>query len=214
MIPRRWRRVLRRVAAVGAITTTVAVARGAAPPTIDQRTTAALSRSRGSTFDHVVGAYTDIGSVYGLVGCSAVLAAGGEVRLGVRTAVAGSVAWVAAQLTKDLVDRERPYQLGTAELLIEAPHGSSWPSGHSAVAGAMADTLSSRMGPVGTIGAWLVAAGVAASRLHVGAHHATDTIAGLGIGALSAELSNALLDRLLPTVDPEGESEEPGGDSG
>lgn len=209
MISRRTRRILRRVAAVGAVTTTVAVARGAAPPNVDQRLTAALSQSRGSRLDHAVGAYTDLGSVYGLVGCSAVLAAGGEVRLGVRTAVAGSVAWVAAQLTKDLVDRQRPYQLGSAELLIEAPHGSSWPSGHSAVAGAMADTISKRLGPLGKAGAWLLAAGVAASRLHVGAHHATDTVAGLGLGALAAEASNLVLDRVLPTIDPEGEAEEP-----
>lgn len=210
----RWRRLLRRVAAVGAISATVAVARGTAPPTVDQRLTSVLSRSRGSKVDHAVGAFTDIGSVYGLVGCSALLAAGGEVRLGLRTAVAGSVAWVAAQLTKDAVDRQRPYQLGTAELLIEVPHGSSWPSGHSAVAGAMADTISSRLRPAGKVGAWLVAAGVAASRLHVGAHHATDTLAGLAIGALSAELSEVALDRLLPSVDPEGEAEEPGGHSG
>jgi membrane-associated phospholipid phosphatase len=66
----------------------------------------------------------------------------------------------------------------------------------------MADTLSSHLRPAGKVGVWLLAAGVAASRLHVGAHHATDTMAGLGMGALAAEASNALLDRLLPTVDP------------
>lgn len=204
--------MLRRIVAVGAIGTTVALARRAAPPTLDQRLTDVLSQSRGSSVDRAVGAFTDIGSVYGLAGCSAVLAAGGEVRLGLRTAVAGSAAWIAAQLTKDLVDRERPYQVGAAELLISVPHGSSWPSGHSAVAGAMADTVGSQLRPAGKVGAWLVAAGVAASRLHVGAHHATDTIAGLGIGALSAELSNAILDRLLPTVDPTG-GEDPHADA-
>lgn len=203
----RWRRALRRVIAVGAIATTVELARRAAPPTVDQRVTAVLSRPRGSTVDHAVGAFTDLGSVYGLVGCSAALAAGGEVRLGLRTAVAGSAAWIAAQLTKDLVDRERPYELGTAELLISVPHGTSWPSGHSAVAGAMADTISRELPLPGKIGTWLLAAGVAASRLHVGAHHATDTIAGLAVGTLSAEASNALLDRLLPTVDPIAEED-------
>lgn len=196
----RWRRVLRRLAAVGAITTTVALARRAAPPTLDQRLTAVLSRSRGSSVDRAVGAFTDLGSVYGLVGCSAALAAGGLVRPGIRTAASGSVAWVAAQLTKDLVDRERPYEIGTAELLISVPHGSSWPSGHSAVAGAMADTISRELSVPGKVGAWLVAAGVAASRLQVGAHHATDTIAGLALGVLSAELSNAVLDRFPPTT--------------
>lgn len=194
----RWRRLLRRVAAVGAISATVAVARRAAPPTLDQRLTAVLSRSRGSQVDHAIGAFTDLGSVYGLAGCSAVLAAGGEERLGLRTAVAGSVAWVAAQLTKDLVDRERPYEQGSAELLIEVPHGSSWPSGHSAVAGAMADTVGRELGPLGKAAAWALAAGVAASRLHVGAHHATDTIAGVALGVLSGEVANATLTRILP----------------
>ncbi len=174
------------------------MARRAAPPTLDQRLTATLSRSRGSGVDHAVGVFTDLGSVYGLVGCSVALAAGGQVRLGLRTAAAGSVAWVAAQLTKDLVDRERPYELGTAELLISVPHGSSWPSGHSAVAGAMADAVGRELSVPGKVGAWLAAAGVAASRLHVGAHHATDTIAGLALGVLSAELSNTVLDRVMP----------------
>lgn len=196
----RWRRVLRRVAAVGAIASTVAVARRAAPPTLDQRLTAALARSRGSAVDHAVSAYTDIGSVYGLLGCSAALAAGGEVRLGLRTAITGSVAWVVAQLTKDLVDRERPYELGSAELLIEVPHGSSWPSGHSAVAGAMATTIGRQLGTGGRVGAAALAVGVAASRLHVGAHHATDTIAGLALGALAAEGTEVVLDRYLPDL--------------
>ncbi len=196
----RWRRVVRRVAAVGAIASTVAVARRAAPPTLDQRLTAALAQSRGSHLDHAVGAYTDLGSVYGLLGCSAMLAAGGEVRLGLRTAITGSIAWVAAQLTKDLVDRQRPYELGSAELLIEVPHGSSWPSGHSAVAGAMATTIGRQLGTGGRIGAAALAAGVAASRLHVGAHHATDTVAGLAVGVLSAEVTEAVLDRYLPEL--------------
>lgn len=202
MIARRRRRMLRRAAAVGAIVATVAVARGAAPPNVDQRLTSVLSRSRGSRFDRAVSVFTDLGSVYGLAGCSAVLAAGGQVRLGVRTAVAGSAAWVAAQVTKDLVDRQRPYELGVAELLISVPAGSSWPSGHSAVAGAMADTIGRELGPPGAVAAWLAAAGVAASRLHVGAHHATDTIAGLALGALSAEVASAAVDRLMPRVDP------------
>lgn len=195
-----WRRVLRRVAAVGAIASTVAAARRAAPPTLDQRLTATLARSRGSAVDHAVSAYTDIGSVYGLLGCSATLAAGGEVRLGLRTAITGSVAWVVAQLTKDLVDRERPYELGAAELLIEVPHGSSWPSGHSAVAGAMATTIGRQLGTGGRVAAAALAVGVAASRLHVGAHHATDTIAGLALGALAAEGTEVVLDRYLPDL--------------
>lgn len=194
--------MLRRAAAVGAVAATVAVARGAAPPNLDQRLTTVLSQSRGSWLDRAVGTFTDLGSVYGLAGCSAALAAGGEVRLGIRTAVAGSVAWTAAQVTKDVVDRQRPYQLGTAELLVSIPHGSSWPSGHSAVAGAMADTIGSELAWPGRLGAWLMAAGVAASRLHVGAHHATDTVAGLALGVLSAEVSTAVVDRVLPRVDP------------
>lgn len=202
MIPRPWRAVLRRVAAVAAVGTTVAVARRAAPPTVDQRLTAVLSRSRGSAVDRTVGAYTDLGSVYGLAGCSLALVAGGEVRLGVRTAVAGSVAWVAAQVTKDLVDRQRPYELGSAELLISVPHGSSWPSGHSAVAGAMADTIGRELPLGGKLGAWAAAVGVAGSRLHVGAHHATDTIAGLALGTLAAEASNVVVSRVLRRIDP------------
>jgi undecaprenyl-diphosphatase len=139
--------------------------------------------------------------VFGLTGCSVVLAAGGETGLGLRTAAAGSLAWFAAQVTKDVVDRRRPYELGTAELLVSVPHGSSWPSGHAAVAGAMADTLAHELPRAGGIAAWLVAVGVAASRLHVGVHHATDTIAGLAMGALAGEATRVAADAITSRRD-------------
>lgn len=181
---------------MAAVLGTATAAQRAAPPTVDQRLTVVLARSRGSAFDRAVGAFTDIGSVFGLVGVSGTLVAAGRSRLGVRTAVAGSAAWVVAQVVKDMVDRRRPYELGVAELLVSVPHGSSWPSGHSAVAAAMADTIATELRPAGKVGAWLVAAGVAASRLHVGAHHATDTVAGAAVGMLAAEGGRLVLDAL------------------
>jgi len=201
VIPRRWRPLARRAASVAVIAATVTIARRAAPPTLDQRVTEALARSRGSALDHAVAAFTDAGSVFGLTGCSVVLAAGGETGLGLRTAAAGSLAWFAAQVTKDVVDRRRPYELGTAELLVSVPHGSSWPSGHAAVAGAMADTLAHELPRAGGIAAWLVAVGVAASRLHVGVHHATDTIAGLAMGALAGEATRVAADAITSRRD-------------
>lgn len=189
---------MRLVAAVGAIAGTAIAARRPLPSRMDASLTRTFAVSRGELVDHLVGATTDLGSVFGIAGVTTALALGGERELALRTGAAGSVAWVVAQTAKSVLPRERPYQLGTAALLVSVPHGSSWPSGHSAVAAAMADTVAPNLRPAGRVGAWLSAAWVAASRLHVGAHHATDTVAGAALGILIGEGVRSVADALVP----------------
>jgi membrane-associated phospholipid phosphatase len=66
------------------------------------------------------------------------------------------------------------------------PAGSSWPSGHSAVAAATATSLSPHPGPLSRLVAGGFVGTVAVSRLYVGVHHLTDVVAGVAVGHLCA----------------------------
>lgn len=181
----------RRAVAAGIIGATAAAASAANPPGLDSRLGAALSRSRGRLIDRVGGAITDAGSVYGLVGTTLVLVGTGRLRAAARVGVAGGAAWVIAQGAKELVRRQRPYELGIAERLVHPPSGSSWPSGHSAVAAALATAAAADLRPAGRLVMVGVASTVAATRVQLGVHHPSDVVAGAALGALVADLSVA-----------------------
>lgn len=82
---------------------------------------------------------------------------------------------------KRIARRPRPEMLTDHEFWLRIPADTSFPSGHAASSGLMAVMLSedSPLGPV-----WvLVAAGIGASRVHVGVHHGSDVAAGWLVGA-------------------------------
>lgn len=184
----------RRVAAFGIVAGTALAARAADPPGLDARLGAALSRSRGRRVDRLAGAVTDAGSLYGLAGTAAVLAVARRPRPAMRVAVAGAAAWVVAQGAKELVRRQRPYELGIAERLVHPPAGSSWPSGHSAVAAAIATAASAELLPLGQAAMVAMASTVAATRVQLGVHHPSDVVAGVAFGALTADLAVAAVE--------------------
>jgi membrane-associated phospholipid phosphatase len=148
-----------------------------------RRRTEALRTPERDAFVRVA---TDLGSLFGVGVVAGALAAGGRSRLAVRVGLAGATAWTLAQATKPLLPRERPYQSDGAERLVVEPAGTSWPSGHAAVAAAMAITLGEGRGPAvrALLGSLATAVGI--SRVYVGVHHASDVVAGLGVGIVSA----------------------------
>jgi membrane-associated phospholipid phosphatase len=143
-----------------------------------------LRRSHGRNADILLATATDVGSVYGLAGTVVVVGVGMGRRAAVEVAGAGALGWFFGQAAKPLVDRPRPWQTGIADLLVHPPMGSSWPSGHTAVSTAVATALTTRGRRVATV-AWLLAGMVGGTRVHVGAHHPTDVVAGAGVGILS-----------------------------
>lgn len=165
----------------------VAVRAGAVDD-LDHRLGGWLARPRGPLMDRLVGVATDLGSTYGVAGASLALAARGRRRSARRLALAGGTAWCVAQAAKPLAGRGRPYQAQGAARLIAEPAGSSWPSGHAAVAAAMAVSLGEDLAPRARVLAALAATGVAASRLYVGVHHPSDVLAGAGLGVACAGL--------------------------
>lgn len=182
------------VAAVVVAGTLVAV-RGGRLDELDRRLGSRLARPRGVGVDRLMAAGTDLGSVYGLAGVCTALALTGRRERAAELAAAGGLAWCAAQGAKPLVGRARPYQSDGAARLVAEPAGSSWPSGHTAVAAAMADTVADRLAPAPRALVRAVAGAVACSRLYVGVHHPTDVVAGAGIGVLSARAARVLVRR-------------------
>jgi membrane-associated phospholipid phosphatase len=156
-------------------------------------------RVRAPEADRLIGVATDLGSVYGLAGVAGALAGAGHRRLAAQVGVAGVLAWTGAQAAKPLLRRPRPYELGTSHRLVAPPAGSSWPSGHAAVAASMAASvlheLPRRHRPLAIV----LTAAVGLSRLRVGVHHLTDVVAGFGVGALSATAARSLLRRFVRT---------------
>lgn len=150
--------------------------------------------------DRTVGVLTDLGSVYALTGICAVLVATRRVRPAVEVALAGGIAWSAAQAAKPLLDRHRPYELGEARRLVAEPAGTSWPSGHAALVTAMADTLAPSLTRGSQVAVGATAIGVGLSRCYVGVHHVTDVVAGMGVGMLSSRTAGWFIDRLTATI--------------
>ena len=96
-----------------------------------------------------------------------------------------------ASLVKVAVGESRPNE---PDPLITIPHSHSFPSGHTATAVAGAIVLSvfaPRAAPLFA----LLAAGVAYSRLYVGAHYPLDVVGGAAIGAATSLLLLAVVRR-------------------
>lgn len=91
---------------------------------------------------------------------------------------------------KNLFRRHRPVWEHERPLRLRVPRTSSFPSGHASAAGAAVGMLAERDG------AWPVYAGlgavVAASRVYVGVHHASDVVAGALFGYALARTARRL----------------------
>jgi undecaprenyl-diphosphatase len=98
----------------------------------------------------------------------------------VALAAAGFSSLIVNRVVKAAVERERPDD--HLEATVRAPSSSSFPSGHTlaafCTAFVLADTDAQTTANVG------FAAAVAASRVHLRAHHPTDVIGGAAIGSV------------------------------
>jgi membrane-associated phospholipid phosphatase len=170
------------------VTSAAAVRRGWARP-VDVAARSFAGALRTPERDAVVRVATDLGSLYAVAAVSGAFLMLGRPRRAGDVALAGAAAWSAAQVAKRTLPRGRPYEVADTERLVPIPAGSSWPSGHAAVAVAMAHVLGSRRGVLVRTMLGGTARLVGLSRVYVGVHHLSDVVAGYGLGAITARLT-------------------------
>jgi undecaprenyl-diphosphatase len=107
--------------------------------------------------------------------------------------MAGLLATSVTAVLKRWIRRPRPRRaepgLGGA---LADPDAFSFPSGHSAVAFAVA-TAAISVAPALAPAELLLASGIAFSRVYLGAHYPLDVLVGIAIGVVSAGSTAALL---------------------
>lgn len=114
------------------------------------------------------------------------------VALAVLAPLATALAYVASELVKSSVDEERPCRAvaGAAASLIKCPATGDWsfPSNHSAIAGAAAAALALAVGRLALLTVPLALL-MAFSRVFVGVHYPHDVAMGLLLGACLGTLA-------------------------
>jgi diacylglycerol kinase family enzyme/membrane-associated phospholipid phosphatase len=170
------------------------------PPWVRQVDTQAARRvNRRHVHPHVDSAYqrlshaADNGVLWFTF--AAVLAVFGRHRAALRGVASLTVASMLANLVgKKVFGGDRPLldDVPVGRHLRRQPKSPSFPSGHSASAAAFATGVALESGPAAGVVA-PVAAGVAYSRLHTGAHWLSDVVGGLALGAAVAAIGKLIL---------------------
>ncbi len=128
------------------------------------------------------------------------------VRGGVRMLAAHLVATAIKNAVKASVDRARPEKaIDDGETTFQPGKSrdhdmTSFPSGHTAGAVAVAIAVSRDVGGAG-VPATLIATGVAAAQPVTGKHYLSDLVAGAAVGWISEALVSAVFDRVAPRVE-------------
>jgi len=99
---------------------------------------------------------------------------------------------------KSLFRRDRPDHVTDHPHDLRTPLTSSFPSGHASAATCAATMLSHDLHAAPLW--WGLASAVAWSRVHVGAHHASDLLGGALIGGAAGSAVVAAADRRSPTI--------------
>jgi len=108
--------------------------------------------------------------------------------------LAAMIAWWGAKLIKNFHVRLRPYDiLQNVHVADVRDAAFGYPSGHMAVATAMALIIGQRLGPTGRRWLYVFVALIGISRVVVGMHSPLDIVGGFGVGLIAGSLINLFL---------------------
>jgi undecaprenyl-diphosphatase len=96
--------------------------------------------------------------------------------------VASLLTWRLDDVVKELIERPRPEGLVEGLVVREEAHGFGFPSGHTAMAFALAAVLHPLLPGRWRWVPWVVAALVGTARLYVGVHWPMDLVGGAALG--------------------------------
>lgn len=131
----------------------------------------------------IVWAVMQLGNVVAVPVVAGVAALTGRFRMARDLLVAGGAAYLAADLVKSIVGRERPAGFPVGAVLLDGNvSGIGFISGHAAVAAALATAAVPYLSRRGRRWAWSIAWTVALARVYVGAHLPLDVLGGAATG--------------------------------
>jgi glycosyltransferase 2 family protein len=170
------------VAATGVVAAGAHAARARPPGGVEERVFSTINELDGRAFVPVW-TVMQLGSLGGAIVISAAVSAAGRPRLGRRLAVVATLSWTASKAVKPFVGRGRPTaEIPFTRVLGREQLGLGFPSGHTAVAAALAATLTPQIDARLRPAVWLTVLGIGASRLYVGAHLPLDVVGGVALG--------------------------------
>lgn len=169
---------------------------------LDDAGDAAFGRLRGRPWADAAAAAVSNLSDYGYIWVAAALWKARRPGPGRRRAVAelagaGITSYAVNRAAKLLVGRGRPEgaSAGGAGLVVRRPTSSSFPSGHTLAAFCTALVLTES--PAATTSALTFAGLVAASRVHLRAHHASDVLGGAVIGVAAGAMVRRVIESFM-----------------
>ena len=160
-------------------------------------------RPAADTTALVVSNLADYGFIWAVLAAGKSLGGRRDRRRALRAlAVAGVASFGVNAAVKALVRRDRPEgarRSGEKPLPVRTPTSSSFPSGHTLAAYCTAIVLAES--PAESAAFVVFATAVAASRVHLRAHHGSDVVGGAVIGTAAGLLGRLLVDRMEPRCD-------------
>jgi undecaprenyl-diphosphatase len=158
---------------------------------LDERLLLSVRRRESRPMTRLMRALTHLGDPAGwiVMGLALALAGGEGLRCSALLGAAAGFALALCHPLKRICCRKRPdCGIGGFAALAENPDVFSFPSGHTAVASAVAAAFAGQAGPLAGL-ALALAAGIAVSRVYLGAHYPLDGIvAGLAARLLVLHL--------------------------